>query len=78
MGPYEFIITRHAVCRFRERIRPLSDLRDRSELIHCLRAAKPKHLRQLKKANNTAIIPTGCCVFIGSKGKVVSVVKQLR
>ena len=69
-------ISKHVMDRYQERIRPCDD--PRAEIMHCLAAAKLKHLRPLLNKKNTVIIPTGCCFFIGSRGGLVSVVKTLR
>ena len=70
------ILTTHALDRYRERIRADAT---RADVLACLRSAKPKHLKRLSAGRrNTLIVPAGCCFFICSGQKVVSVVKEMR
>ena len=69
-------ITDHALERYRERVNPSAG---RSDMMSCLRSAKPKRLKLLEAGNrNTLIVKTGCCFFICSGSSVVSVVKEVR
>ncbi len=71
-----FPITNHAVARFRERVRDVPEDKARDEMYCCLQAASERRLRDLEKGKRTAMVPTGCCIFIGSRGKIVSVIKE--
>ncbi len=65
-------VTRHAVARYCERIR-----RDATEanLIACLAAGKDKAIRKALR-NRTAMIATGCCLLVCSKGSIVTVLPR--
>jgi hypothetical protein len=75
-----FIITNHALARYRERHGAVgSDQELRDEISGLLRVLKPRDRRAMRnKAKNTAIAKTPNGFFIASNGKVVSFVKELR
>lgn len=72
------IITAHAVERYRERIGPMpANLGEaKRELLACLCAGKPRHLRKLLRKKKTVYVPTGCCLMVAHKGIVVTVLPR--
>lgn len=68
-------ITDHAVARYVERLRDVADGTHRMEMLRCLSAAKPRHLKALvrRRKKRTLMVPTGCCIFVFSRGKMVTV-----
>lgn len=71
-------ISRHAIERFVERIRPLPTDRAREEMRRCIEASKPRHLRKATRQppKKTTMIPTGCCIFVCSRGVVATVIAR--
>ena len=69
-------ISDHAVERYRERISKTDTSVVREEMAALIAAAKPKHLRGLKKSKRTAMIPTPTCMFVCSRGKIVTVLER--
>lgn len=69
-------VSRHAVTRFRERIRDAGDYKtSRRDLVGCLSGAKPKHLQNAHR-KRTAYIPLGCCTLVCEHGTVVTVLER--
>lgn len=64
--------------RYRERIRDVPEDKIRDEMLCCLRAAKPRHLKGMeRRKKRTQIVPTGCCFFVFAKGNMVTVLKEM-
>lgn len=79
----EFIslkISRHAIDRYRERVGPLPESQYEAtiRLFAMLAAAKPKHLKNLKKiaSKSTSVIPLPDCYLIFSFGTLVTVLDR--
>lgn len=68
-------ISQHAVQRYRERIRDVAPHRARREICFCIEAGKPRHLRKLKRKKKTTMVPTGCCMFVVSRGAIATVIE---
>lgn len=69
-------ISDHAVDRYRERIRDVSVDRARDEMQQCFDAAKDKHKKRVTGRRSTAIVPTGCCIFVFDRGTMVTVLPR--
>lgn len=70
------IITKHVMERYCERIRNVGLYNARAEIRHCLMGAKPKHMRRVMAGKRCVYIPTGCCLFICERGKLVTVLAR--
>jgi hypothetical protein len=67
-------LTKHAIQRYRERIRDCgSDDEAEKELRACMVAAKPKHIKPHKR---TSIVPLGCCMLVCERGAIVTVLAR--
>ena len=71
-------LTKHAIARYRERVRKIATKDARRELEFCLLDASPRHIRKLKRGKKTVLIPTGCCFFVGSRGAIVTAYERPR
>lgn len=73
---FKLKVTRHAVTRFRERIRDAGGYdATRKELVHCLQAMTLKHSKEAHR-KKSAHIPLGCCVLVCERGAIVTVVPR--
>lgn len=72
-------ITQHAAERFVERIMPSAEERARAEIRLCFAAAKQRHKdrwqRKRARGARTAIVPTGCCMFVMAGRTMVTVLR---
>lgn len=73
-------ITNHAAERYRERIRDVPPENVRAEMEMCFAAAKEKHRQRFgrQKRKRTAMVPTGCCIFVFERGTMVTVLPRDR
>lgn len=71
----EIFITDHAIERFAERVMSVPLYIALQEMRVCLAAAKQKHFRRVGK-KKTAYIATGCCLFICSRGRIITVIPR--
>ena len=71
-------ITDHAIARYVERVREVDPGTHKQEILRCLAAAKPHHLRALtrRRKKRTLMVPTGCCIFVFGAGKMVTVLTR--
>ena len=65
-------VTRHAVARYCERVRAGAT---EADLVACLATAEDKAIcKALRK--RTSMVVTGCCMFVCSRGHVVTVLPR--
>lgn len=69
-------ITNHAIRRWQQRIEDVPETQAVAEMLLALQTAKPKHLRPSQLRKRTFYIPTARAMFVGCKGRIVTVLER--
>lgn len=69
-------ITNHAIRRWQQRIENVPEAQAVTEMLMALASADPKHFKPAKLKKQTFYIPTARAMFVGEKGKIVTVLER--